>query len=89
MSNRTPSGAARKRSWSCSTPSTGGCWSPTAAPMRRKAQEFGTLLFDLESDPGQRPPLNNPSIEAYMIQLLNKLLKANDAPVEQFDRLGL
>lgn len=55
----------------------------------RDMHRFGTLLFDLETDPQQEQPLHDPDIEARMIALLVKLMKANDAPPEQFERLGL
>jgi arylsulfatase A-like enzyme len=54
-----------------------------------KAHEFGTLLFDLEHDPGQEHPLQDAAVEARMIDLLKKLMRANQAPAEQFERLGL
>jgi hypothetical protein len=54
-----------------------------------KAYPFGTLLFDLQTDPGQEHPLDDPDVEAKMIQHLVRLMLANDAPSEQFERLGL
>jgi hypothetical protein len=50
---------------------------------------FGSLLFDLEADPRQEHPLEDPRVEAKMIAHLVRLMKENDAPVEQFERLGL
>jgi len=50
---------------------------------------FGTLLFDLQNDPKQEHPIDDPEIEARMIRLLVDLMKANNAPAEQFARLGL
>lgn len=54
-----------------------------------KAHPFGTLLFDLAADPRQERPLHDPEVEARMIQLLIRLMVENDAPPEQFERLGL
>jgi arylsulfatase A-like enzyme len=54
-----------------------------------RAHPFGTLLFDLDTDPGQNGPLDDPGIEMEMIQHLIRLMQANDAPPEQFERLGL
>ena len=51
--------------------------------------QFGTLLFDLKTDPHQHNPIDNPDIEATMIRHLIQLMKANDAPQEQYERLGL
>ncbi len=50
---------------------------------------FGTLLFDLQNDPKQEHPIDDPEIEARMTRLLVDLMKANNAPAEQFARLGL
>ncbi|MCJ7549560.1 MAG: sulfatase, partial [Anaerolineae bacterium] len=50
---------------------------------------FGTLLFDLQNDPKQEHPIDDPEIEARMTRLLVDLMKANNAPAEQFERLGL
>ncbi len=59
-----------------------------AAP-KDGAHQFGTLLFDMETDPQQQRPLNNPKKEAEMIELMIRLMRENDAPEEQFKRLGL
>jgi len=53
------------------------------------AHNFGTLLFDLDHDPGQITSLQDPTIEARMIDYLIRLMNDNDAPLEQFKRLGL
>ena len=50
---------------------------------------YGTLLFDLESDPQQEQPLQDEKAERRMIELMVGLMRQNDAPREQFDRLGL
>jgi hypothetical protein len=47
------------------------------------------MLFDLETDPVQESPINNPGKEAEMIELMRKLMTENDAPEEQFKRLGV
>lgn len=49
----------------------------------------GNLLFDLETDPLQEKPLNNSELEAYMVKHLIRLMEENDAPKEQFQRIGL
>ncbi|HUS58105.1 MAG TPA: sulfatase [Planctomycetota bacterium] len=54
-----------------------------------KPHEFGTLLFDLQNDPDQQRPLNDPAAEKMMIEHLVRLMKENDAPPEQFQRLEL
>ncbi len=50
---------------------------------------FGTLLFDLAQDPKQESPLNDPAVEARMIDLMIGLMRENDAPGEQYVRVGL
>ncbi|MEC9496952.1 MULTISPECIES: sulfatase [Escherichia] len=51
--------------------------------------QFGHLLFDLQDDPQQLHPIHDDAIESRMIELLIQLMKDNDAPPEQFQRLGL
>jgi len=53
------------------------------------AHRFGTLLFDLQNDPGQQNPLHDAELEERMVRLLVRLMVDNDAPPEQFERLGL
>ncbi|MCL2831889.1 MAG: sulfatase [Treponema sp.] len=60
-----------------------GFLSGTAAP------QFGTKLFDLQNDPGQENPINDKAAEERMIRLMVKLMKENDCPPEQFERMGL
>ncbi len=51
--------------------------------------DFRTMLFDLDADPRQEHPLDDPAIEARMIKLLVRCMQENDAPAEQYERLGL
>ncbi|MBN1812446.1 MAG: sulfatase [Anaerolineae bacterium] len=53
------------------------------------AHQFGTLLFDLAHDPGQEHPIDDPAVEEMMIRHMVRLMQENDAPLEQFERLGL
>jgi arylsulfatase A-like enzyme len=46
-------------------------------------------LYDLKRDPHQENPIANEKIETKMIELLIQLMKDNNAPDEQFQRLGL
>nr|WP_203645484.1 sulfatase [Streptomyces sp. SID14478] len=50
---------------------------------------FGSLLFDLETDPDQEHPLTDDALERRMASLLVDALRAEDAPSEQYERLGL
>jgi arylsulfatase A-like enzyme len=54
-----------------------------------RAYEFGNLLFDLKNDPDELNPLTDSEIECMMTEHMVKLMEANDAPAEQFQRLGL
>jgi arylsulfatase A-like enzyme len=49
----------------------------------------GTLLYDLETDPAQDRPLDEPELELRMATMLTELMRENDAPLEQYERLGL
>ena len=60
-----------------------------ATPLAGDAFSFGNLLFDLDYDPQQEHPIEDPVLEERMINLLVRLMMENDAPSEQFLRLGL
>ncbi|MHB1318112.1 MAG: sulfatase family protein, partial [Anaerolineae bacterium] len=60
---------------------------PVHQPTRSFVSE--TLLFDRETDPKQEHNLAGSAIEARMIALLKRAMRASDAPAEQFERLGL
>ncbi len=48
-----------------------------------------TVLFDVTADPVQAHPVEAPEQEARMVRLLAAAMRAHDAPVEAFARLGL
>lgn len=50
---------------------------------------FGSLLFDLKKDPTQENPIVDLDIETRMIKVMVELMKENDAPIEQYNRLGI
>lgn len=52
-------------------------------------RKFNTRLYDLQSDPRQEHPIDDPAIEARLLALLDKEMKAVDAPAEQWQRLGM
>jgi len=56
--------------------------------MFDKRQE-GHKLYDIDNDPDQNNPIDDPEIEERMIKLMIELMKKNDAPLEQYERLGL
>lgn len=51
--------------------------------------EFGTMLFNVIDDPQQLNPIQDEKKEKEMLNKLIKLMQANDAPIEQFERLGI
>ncbi|MGW6208682.1 sulfatase [Streptomyces sp. NPDC055089] len=58
--------------------------SPLLGPQR-----FGTLLFDLDTDPRQEKPLVDDAVELRMVRLLVERLRSSEAPAEQYERLGV
>ena len=50
--------------------------------------KYATMLFDLVKDPLQENPIDDKSIETYMCGLMVSLMKENDCPIEQFERMG-
>jgi len=50
---------------------------------------YGSLLYDLTTDPGQETPIENDPLEAQMQQHLTTLMQQAHAPSEQYERLGL
>ena len=59
------------------------------SPRLLRIHDFGTLLYDLEQDPKQETPLEDPEVEKRMVDLLIQGMEACDAPAEQYVRLGL
>ena len=47
-----------------------------------------TLLFDLQDDPEQLRPLEDPELEQKMITKMKNLMAEQDAPAELYNRLG-
>ena len=62
---------------------------PTRRGVWPPVPEGGNLLFDMAVDPHQQHPLHDPALEARMLDHLCRLLEENDAPAEQYVRLGL
>jgi arylsulfatase A-like enzyme len=50
---------------------------------------WGSLLFDLDADPEQLNPLQDEALERRLLGLMIDLMRASDAPPEQYERLGL
>lgn len=51
--------------------------------------QFGTLLFDLQTDPRQEHPLQDAGVEQRMLAHLVRRMQENETPPEQFERLGI
>jgi arylsulfatase A-like enzyme len=61
----------------------------TAQSTHQHPDRGKTLLYDLESDPGQHSPIENAEVEKRLIDALKKEMETASAPPEQFVRLGL
>jgi arylsulfatase A-like enzyme len=71
-------------------PFTRGCRTLKIPGRRgRNIFRYETMLFDLDSDPGQDRPLDDSDVEQAMVAHLTRLMHENEAPPEQFERLGL
>jgi hypothetical protein len=57
--------------------------------IARTVHAYRHLLYDLANDPAQEQPLNDPALEARMIERMVRLMGENEAPPEQYERLGL
>lgn len=60
---------------------------PTKSMM--SSYRFGHKLFDLHVDPMQLHPLADLTIEATMIESMRQAMLEHEAPIEQYERLGL
>ena len=52
-------------------------------------EDWQSALYDLETDPGQTTPLNNPEIETHLCQQIIANMALIDAPQEAYWRFGL
>jgi arylsulfatase A-like enzyme len=60
-----------------------------SANSHNELHKFGTLLFDTEEDPQQQQPMQDETIEGRMIAHMLQIMQESDAPVEQYERVGL
>lgn len=51
--------------------------------------QYGSKLFDLSKDPDQTIELDNDALEVTYVQAMKKIMQANDAPPEQYVRMGI
>lgn len=54
-----------------------------------KQKVIDSVLYDLENDYAENEPIDDPEVEQMMIDHMVRLMKETDAPVEQYDRMGL
>jgi hypothetical protein len=47
-----------------------------------------TVLYDLENDPNQKTPIDEPATEARLIAEMIAIMQRNEAPPEAYARLG-
>lgn len=59
------------------------------ADMTQSPLAGGTMLFDLQNDPRQEHPLDDPDRARQCRAEMSRLMRAHDAPREQWERLGL
>ena len=51
--------------------------------------KFGSMLFDLETDPDQAHPLEDETVRKRMMGYIRDCMEKSDAPVELYERLGV
>jgi len=52
-------------------------------------QPLTTMLFDVSSEPNKQLQINNTDIQNHLTSETKRLMVENDAPTEQFERMGL
>jgi len=50
-------------------------------------EDTNTVLYDLETDPGQTTPIDDPAVKARLRNALFEMMAANDAPPEAVKRM--
>lgn len=63
--------------------------SKLGAPIFCNSFQYGNLLWDLNIDAEQLAPVDNAELEASLINAMIQEMKYNDAPAEQYIRVGL
>ncbi len=62
---------------------------PAKAQRMMQPHVFTNLLFDLQADPLQEHPIQDAEVEERMVEHMLRLMRDNDAPEEQYQRVGL
>jgi len=58
-------------------------------PSMGQPRETGTVLYDLEADPGQSTPIEAPDVVRRLEHEMRRIMLRNQAPPEAFRRVGL
>ncbi|MDR0759120.1 MAG: sulfatase [Treponema sp.] len=61
----------------------------TNPALASNAMQFGTKLFNVKNDPGELHEIDEPEVEVRFINALSRMMKENEAPSEQFERMGV
>lgn len=74
-----------------STPVAGraGFSKQVVVPHQKTPAEWQTRLYDLEADPHETTPIENEEVVARLRMAMVKIMIENDAPIEQYTRMGL
>lgn len=59
------------------------------ASQQNNCYWFNNRLYDLDADPEQKTPVRNPREELRLLRLMRDMMVQNEAPSEQFIRLGI
>lgn len=59
-----------------------------AKALHEITSPLGTLLYDLQTDPAQETPLDDPAVEAKMVAHAKRIMLEIAAPSEQYARVG-
>ncbi len=70
-------------------PASGATSPQNSCYQYEKHMQYGDLLFDLHSDPGQAGPLDDPALARRMLSAMREMLEENEAPPELYRRIGL
>ncbi|MDR2792870.1 MAG: sulfatase [Treponema sp.] len=57
--------------------------------LSSNAIQFGTKLFNVKKDPGELCEIDDPETEVRLTNAMAAMMKENDAPAEQFERMGI
>ena len=57
--------------------------------VHSRSFEQGTRLYDLKNDPEQLFPIKDEETERRLTLLMKQLMRQNEAPKEQYERMGI